>query len=272
MKHHFARHGIPDTVISDNGPQYSSMTFQRFSHDWGFVHEPICPGNSKANGAAEATVKVAKNLLRKCVRAGEDPYLGLLNLRNTPTEGLHVSPSQMLFGRRTKTIIPTNVDRLRPSAPPDQEVRHRRENLCAKRIEKANSRTKELPPLNVGDTVRMQPIQHGQNEWQQATVTSRHRNRGYGVQSDTGQTYKRNRQFLRRTVRSRTEQSDNPTIQDVSPPPQDRRPTPVPTVEPMVDAASSPSPAMPDTSPKSWLSPMKTRSGRLSKPPVKLDL
>jgi len=77
MKHHFARHGIPDTVISDNGPQYSSTTFQKFSNDWGFVHEPICPGNSKANGAAEATVKVAKSLLRKCMRAGEDPYLGL---------------------------------------------------------------------------------------------------------------------------------------------------------------------------------------------------
>ena len=175
----------------------------------------------------------------------------------------------MLFGRRTRTIIPTNVDRLRPSTPPDQEIRHRRENICSKRIEKANLHTRNLPPLNVGDTVRMQPIQRGQREWQQATVTSSHQNRGYSVQSDTGQTYKRNRQFLRRTVRSRTdrhsEQSDNSTIKDVSP-------TPVPTVEPVVDTASSPSPAPPDRSPKSGSSPIRTRSGRPSRPPVKLDL
>ena len=27
LKQHIARHGIPDTVISDNGPQYSSQKF-----------------------------------------------------------------------------------------------------------------------------------------------------------------------------------------------------------------------------------------------------
>ena len=34
LKTHFARQGIPDIVISDNGPQYSSHEFQRFSDRW----------------------------------------------------------------------------------------------------------------------------------------------------------------------------------------------------------------------------------------------
>lgn len=31
LKAHFARQGIPDIVISDNGPQYASLEFQHFS-------------------------------------------------------------------------------------------------------------------------------------------------------------------------------------------------------------------------------------------------
>ena len=34
----FATHGIPDTVISDNGPQYANQEFKEFARDWGFVH------------------------------------------------------------------------------------------------------------------------------------------------------------------------------------------------------------------------------------------
>ena len=81
LKHHFARHGVPNTVISDGGPQYTSHKFKMFSEKWGFSHKMSSPGNSKANGAA--AVKIAKRLLRKCRTAHEDPYLGILNLRNT---------------------------------------------------------------------------------------------------------------------------------------------------------------------------------------------
>ena len=62
LKHHFARHGVPDAVISDGGPQYTSHKFKMFSEKWGFNHEISSPGNSKANGAAEAAVKIAKRL------------------------------------------------------------------------------------------------------------------------------------------------------------------------------------------------------------------
>ena len=73
------------------------------------------PGNSKANGAAKAAVKVAKNTMEKCHDANEDHYLGLLNLRNTPQEGL-TSPAQRLMGRRTKHIVPTMFNLLKPAA------------------------------------------------------------------------------------------------------------------------------------------------------------
>ena len=106
LKQHCARYGIPDKLVSDNGPQFACGAFKKFLDKYDIEHEPSSPGNSQANGAAEAAVKTAKSLMAKCAKAGEDPYIGLLNLRNTPHEGVGTSPAQRLLGRRTKTLLP----------------------------------------------------------------------------------------------------------------------------------------------------------------------
>ncbi|KAI0214959.1 hypothetical protein LSAT2_033025, partial [Lamellibrachia satsuma] len=72
---------------------------------------------NQANGTAEAAVKIAKRLLRKCKVAGEDPYLGLLSVRNTPSEGMMTCPAQHLFGRRTNTLLPVTANKLTPGGP-----------------------------------------------------------------------------------------------------------------------------------------------------------
>ena len=38
LKSLFARHGIPETLISDNGPQYSSREFAQFAEEYEFRH------------------------------------------------------------------------------------------------------------------------------------------------------------------------------------------------------------------------------------------
>jgi hypothetical protein len=107
LKHHFARHGIPSCVVSDGGPQFTAQTFKQFAEDWNFEHRVTSPEHAKSNGAAEAAVKVAKRIMRKYAAAREDPpYIGLLMHRNTPTEGGGTSPSQRLFNRPTKTLLP----------------------------------------------------------------------------------------------------------------------------------------------------------------------
>jgi len=91
LKLQFAGYGIPDILISDGGPQYTSSEFKSFSKHWSFDHNVTSPGNSKANGAAEAAVKIVKKMMRKCKLQHEDPYLGLLSIRNTVNEGWHSS-------------------------------------------------------------------------------------------------------------------------------------------------------------------------------------
>ena len=62
------------------------------------------PYHSRSNGKAEAAVKIAKRLLKR----SRDPYLALLEWRNTPNIGLDTSPCQRLLRRRTRSVVPVH--------------------------------------------------------------------------------------------------------------------------------------------------------------------
>ena len=145
---------------------------------------------------AEAAVKVAKNMMRKCAQNKEDPYLGLLN---TPIEIHKRSPAQLLFGRRT--LIPTDENRLR-SGSDNSSVAQQQENQNISRAEHLNKHRRDLKPLQQGDRVRIQPIdaKHGRSTWKPGIVLHRSSNRDYHVQTESGRSLRRNRQFLRRSV------------------------------------------------------------------------
>ena len=53
LKSIFSRHGIPTTVMSDNGSQYSSKQFVEFSSQYGFSHITSSPKYPQSNGEAE---------------------------------------------------------------------------------------------------------------------------------------------------------------------------------------------------------------------------
>ena len=108
LKAHLARHGIPVQLISDNRQPYSSARFEEFANGYGFELSDI--QYAQSNGKAENAVKTAKNLLEKEVKSEQDPYLALLDWRNTPTETLNLSPVQRLFGKKTKTLATSNLE------------------------------------------------------------------------------------------------------------------------------------------------------------------
>ena len=61
----FARYGIPDTLVYDNGPQLAFSEFQQFAHDWEFCYVTSSPKYPLSNGKAEQAVKMAKRLLER---------------------------------------------------------------------------------------------------------------------------------------------------------------------------------------------------------------
>ncbi|KAJ8398705.1 hypothetical protein AAFF_G00419020 [Aldrovandia affinis] len=127
-KSQFARHGQPERVITDNGPQFTSQ-FTRFASEWEFEHVTSSPRHPKANGKAESAVKIAKNLLRKAAHDGDDPWKAILHWRNTPTENMGSSPAQRLMSRRLKTSIPATNKLLEPVVVVGvtEKLRHRKQ-------------------------------------------------------------------------------------------------------------------------------------------------
>ena len=196
LKHHFARYGLPDVLISDNGPPFQSQEFSDFATELGIIHQTISPYNSKANGKVESAVKTAKRMLKKCRKSGEDELLALLNIRNTPTQGVDSSPVQRFLGRRTKTKIPTTHSALKPM---QHQSKHEMQQLMLNQKRQAhyfNRHSKTLSELDEGDVVRMKPFRLGDDKWKKATVIRRLDERSYEVMHHN-QVYRRNREHLR---------------------------------------------------------------------------
>lgn len=102
LKKIFSRHGIPEIVVSDNGPQYSSREFCEFAESYAFTHVTSSPHYAQSNGHAERTVKTVKKLLQEA----EDPHMALLTYRSTPFPWCGLSPSELLMGRQLRANLP----------------------------------------------------------------------------------------------------------------------------------------------------------------------
>ena len=80
LKSIYARHGISEVMMSDNGPQFSSSAFAQFAKEYGFHHITSSPTFAQSNGGVERAVQTEKNLIKK----NGDPYLALLCYWATP--------------------------------------------------------------------------------------------------------------------------------------------------------------------------------------------
>ena len=109
-KAHFARFGIPERLITDNGPQFTSSEYKQFASEYGFEHVTSFPYWPQGNGKAEAAVKIVKRMYQK----NKDIHLALLDYRNTPQQGQEHSPAQMLLSRRKRGILPMTSALLQP--------------------------------------------------------------------------------------------------------------------------------------------------------------
>ena len=109
-----ARHGIPGDIGSDNMP-FGSRKFKDFAYEWGIKTTTSSPTYAQSNGQAERCVQTLKGLFKKADEDCRDPYLALLEYRNTPVTGLQYTTSQMLMGRLLRSKLPTKQTLLQPN-------------------------------------------------------------------------------------------------------------------------------------------------------------
>ena len=179
----FARHGIPEVVVSDNGPQFSSEAYSAFARNYQFEHVTSSPLYPQSNGEAERAVQTVKSLLNK----GEDPCLALLSYRSTPLK-CGFSPSELLMVRKLRTTVPMTRESLKPVVP-DPITLQERERKYRERTQRNYNQHHGV--IDLGE------LEPGQRIWvpdreEEAHVAQGAGSQSYQVETDGG-TYRRNR-------------------------------------------------------------------------------
>ncbi|XP_061153604.1 uncharacterized protein plppr3b isoform X2 [Syngnathus typhle] len=247
----FARFGVPEELVSDNGPQFTSEEFRRFSRELDFIHTTSSPHYAQSNGHSERAVQIAKGILKQ-----ENPLLALMVYRSTPTTSTGCSPAELLMGRKIRTTLPILSANLDPRWPNREETRSTDAAAKQKQAFYYDRRNgvRHLPPLSSGDNVLMKL----DNEKRWATPGMVQGNssapRSYVVTTAQGGCFRRNRHHLLKVPAA-------PLLPAISGPPQDLSPK---SGDDDIIATS-------ETSPMTETVTI-TRSGRVSKPPPKLDL
>ena len=207
MKSVFSQHGIPETVVSDNGTQFTAIQFKEFADEWNFTHVTSSPRYPQSNGQAEAAVKTAKNILKQ-----DDISLALLVYRSTPIPSLGASPAELLFGRKLRTTLPSLPKTLKPRTvkPSTVQTLSNAAKVKQKRYYDQRHGVRHLPELSPGAPVLIKC--DGEKGWKlPGRVVESCAPRSYIVESRHG-SLRRNRRHLRQAPADSSPEIDQPPV------------------------------------------------------------
>ncbi|CAG2186990.1 unnamed protein product [Mytilus edulis] len=184
----FARAGLPEQIVSDNGPQFVSAEFQTFTKMNGITHIKSAPYHPATNGLAERFVQTFKQSL-KAMR-GENADLNkklanfLLAYRNTPHTTTNETPAKLFMGRNLRN----RLDLIKPDI--NRQVQDKQMKIAIKP-------TKEtLRQFTEGETVAVRDYR-GPNKWTSGLITKREGPLNYQVEVSPNSIWKRHADQIR---------------------------------------------------------------------------
>ena len=113
LRNLFAAYGLPEEIVSDNGPQFTSEEFRNFMLSNGITHTRVPPYHPASNGAAERTVQTVKRAL---IKYKLDPSKSgmtirhklanfLFGYRNTPHTTTGRTPADLFLKRQPRNRL-----------------------------------------------------------------------------------------------------------------------------------------------------------------------
>ena len=133
----FAKFGIPESIVSDNGTCFVSEEFKAFLQSNGIKYTTSAPYHPSSNGLAERAVQIVKRGLKKVTSGSMNTWLAkvLFSYRVTPQGTTGIAPAELLLGRSPRT----RLDLLHPNTADRVEEKQRQQKL--KHDTKAKNRT-----------------------------------------------------------------------------------------------------------------------------------
>ena len=194
MKATFAQYGIPEYIVSDNGPQYSSKEFADFCKQTKAKHETCSPHHQQGNGQAERMVGLVKSSMKKSIESHGEWWEALLAIRNTPIgEGL-LSPAQILQGRNLRDHISLPLYNLQVQGYDfGKLVEQLKQRQAVQKYYYDRRAGPDKSNLVPGNTVMFKTP----HKWKSGVVSGVVGDRSYSVETPQGLTLRRNRKDVR---------------------------------------------------------------------------
>ena len=150
LEKHFTRHGIPETLRTDNGPNVVSHEVEEFLDELGIKHKRTIPLWPRANGQVERQNRSLLKAMRAAQAEGkpwqQELQKYLLAYRSTNHTTTGVSPAELLYGRNIRTKMPEfegAEEEEERSGTTDQQARDQDAEQKQRGAEAANKRAAE---------------------------------------------------------------------------------------------------------------------------------
>lgn len=232
----FARFGLPEQLVSDNGPQFVSSEFTQFLKNNGVKHIKSAPYHPSTNGIAERFVQSFKRAMLTNESLPMEQRLAnfLLRYRTTVHATTNVTPCMLLMNRQLRT----RLDLLRPNT----EVQVTNKQADQKVTHDQHSRSREFM---VGQRVMVRNLRPGPS-WIPGTIVERNGPLSYVVQVKGEQVWKRHVEHLQEVGDTPVEEPTRDRDDTNQPPVDESDSFPV-TPDTVGDTATQPSDAQLDS-------------------------
>ncbi|XP_033729473.1 uncharacterized protein K02A2.6-like [Pecten maximus] len=181
MSEIFARHGLPERLVTDNGPQFVSEEFQQFMRFNAIRHTTSAPYHPRTNGLAERLVQTFKQAMKASRKDGGTLNKKLSNFllayRSTPHTTTNETPAHLFLGRSLQTrlsLVTLNTRRT---------VQQKQEQMMD---ENRSSRQ-----FNEGETVQVRDYRHSGRKWIPGSIDSKSGPLSYRVNVGCGAVWRR---------------------------------------------------------------------------------
>ena len=170
----FATHGLPEIIVSDNGPASVSEQFSTFLSRNGIRHIRSVPYHPSSNGLAERAVQTFKSAMKKShiphpVRLSRF----LFRYRITPHTSTGHTPAEMLMGRRLRSRLSLML----PNAS-------RKIYLSQNRQKLGHDQHTRMRMIYPGDTVFVRNVRNKTLAWLQGIIVSQTGPLSYKIKLD----------------------------------------------------------------------------------------
>ena len=184
----FAVHGLPDTVVTDNGPTFTSELFGEFMEQNGIRHVRTAPFHPASNGLAERAVQTVKEGLKRMKGESLSTRLSrfLFKYRLTPQTTTGRAPAEMLMGRRPKS----KLDLLRP----DMKATVMRKQEKQKEGHDQHAQERQLKP---GDDVYVRNFSNSNEKWLPGAILAQRGPLSFVVELTDGRVFRRHQDHVR---------------------------------------------------------------------------